>query len=240
MEKLHLVPVIHLEDGYAFIINKDSGEKVFTDPVDLAVELDEIGFDEMLLVDNDGEEKGEFTAFGLANEIADYTSFEITAKGGLRSFDSIAKVFEAGIARTMLSSLSIQNPEMIAQLVDAYGSNSFMIGMDLHEGSLVYKNKKEKSDMPIEQIIELYTSMGIDRFTLNMYDSLLRKTPPDVHFFDKVLNVYPRIRLYAGEGIDNVNSFLEFENIGLKGMFLGDEFYTNETLFSGMKKYLFE
>lgn len=240
MEKLHLVPVIHLEEGNAFIIDRKSGEKIFTDPVDLAVELNEIGFDELLLIDNTGEEKGEFSAYDLAYEIADYTSFEITAKGGLRSFDSIAKIFETGIARAMLTSLSIMDPEKIVQLVDAYGSNSFIIGMDLVDDLLVYKRKKESSDMPIEQIIELYSSMGIDRFTISQFDSTFQKTSPDLSFYTRVMDVYPRIRLYAGEGIADVGQFLEFENIGLKGMFLGDEFYTNEDLFKGMKKYLFE
>jgi phosphoribosylformimino-5-aminoimidazole carboxamide ribotide isomerase len=240
MEKLHLVPVIHLEKGNAFIIDRKSGEKIFTDPVDLAVELNEIGFDELLLIDNTGEEKGEFSAYDLAYEIADYTSFEITAKGGLRSFDSIAKIFEIGIARAMLTSLSIMDPEKIVQLVDAYGSNSFIIGMDLLEDALVYKRKKESSDMPIEQIIELYSSMGIDRFTISQFDSTFQKTSPDLSFYTRVMDIYPRIRLYAGEGIADVSQFLEFENIGLKGMFLGDEFYTNEDLFKGLKKYLFE
>ena len=69
----------------------------------------------MLLIDDSGDEKGEFSAYDLAFEIADYTSFEITAKGGFRTFDSIANVFETGIARVMLTSLSIMDPEKIVQ-----------------------------------------------------------------------------------------------------------------------------
>jgi phosphoribosylformimino-5-aminoimidazole carboxamide ribonucleotide (ProFAR) isomerase len=240
MEKLHLVPVIHLVDGNALIENKKTGEKMFTDPVDLAVELDELGFDELLLIDDIGEEKGHFSAYDLAYEIADYTSFEITAKGGLRSFDSIAKIFETGIARAMLTSLAISDPEMVGQLIDAYGSNSFIIGMDFLNDSLVFHNKKEVSDKPIEHIIESYSSMGIDRFTLQSYNELFRKNSPDPLLFEKIMAIYPRIRLYAGEGIDNTEQFLTFENSYVKGMFLGDEFYTDADLFKGMRKYLAE
>ena len=49
--------------------------------------------------------------------------------------------------------------------------------------------------------------------------------------------VFPRVGLYAGEGLDKADRFLDFENIGLRGMFLGDEFYTDEALFRGMKEY---
>lgn len=240
MDKLHLVPVIHLENGQAIIEDKSSGEKLFTDPVDLAVELDELGFDELLIVDDEGEKKGEFSAYDLLYEIAGFTNYEIIAKGGLRTINSVEKIFEAGAARAMLTTLSILNPEMMNQLVDVYGSNSFVIGMDLMGDSLVYNHKKDKSEMEIEQIINLYSSLGIDRYSLSILNDLGVKTNPDPAFFDRVISAYPRIRLYAGEGIDNTEQFLEFENAGIKGLFLGDEFYTNSDLFKEMKKYMTE
>ena len=240
MDKLHLVPVIHLEDGHAIIEDKTSGEKLFTDPVDLAVELDELGFDELLLIDDDSDKKGEFTSFDLLYEIADLTQYEITIKGGLRSFESIARTFELGAARVMSTSLSILDPEMLTQLIDAYGSNSFIIGMDLMGDSLVYNHHKDKSEMMIEHVIDLYSAMGVDRFNIQSLSDVGKKLNPDPTFLDKVITAYPRIRLYAGEGLDNTDQFLEFENAGVKGMFLGDEFYTNEALFKGLKKYMID
>jgi len=240
MEKMHLVPVIHLVDGQALIENKKTGEKLLTDPVDLAVELDELNFDELLLIDDNGEAKGEFSAFDLLYEIEGYTQFEIIVKGGLREFDSIGKAFEAGASRVHLTSLSISNPELITQLIDAYGSNSFIIGMDLKEDSLVYKNKQEKSEVAIEHIIDMFSALGIDRYSLQMINDIGKYLNPDPVFLDKIVSAYPRIRLYAGEGLDNTTQFEEFEHAGLKGMFLGDDFYTNEELFRGLNEYLIE
>jgi len=237
MDKLHLVPVIHLEEGQAIIENKKNGERFFTDPVDLAVELSELGFDELLIIDDDGDKKGNFTAFELLYEIAELTDIELIVKGGFRNFDSISKAFDAGASRILLTSLSIENPEVITQLIDAYGSNSFIIGMELMNDSLVYHHHKDQSEMPIETVISLYNSLGIDRFSLQTLNDLGQKLSPDVAFLDNVISVFPRIRLYAGEGLDNADDFLDFENTGLSGMFLGDEFYTDESLFKGMKEY---
>jgi phosphoribosylformimino-5-aminoimidazole carboxamide ribonucleotide (ProFAR) isomerase len=237
MDKLHLVPVIHLEEGQALIENKKKGERFFTDPVDLAVELDELGFDEILIIDDDGDKKGEFTAFELLYEIAEYTQIELIVKGGFRNFDSISKAFDAGASRVMLTSMSIEDPEMLTQLIDAYGSNSFIIAMELMGDSLVYHHHKDKSEMLIESVISLYKGLGIDRFSIQLLDDLGRKLNPDLDFLDKVMAVFPRIRLYAGEGLNKASLFQEFENIGLSGMFLGDEFYTDEALFRGMKEY---
>lgn len=238
MEKLHLVPVIHLVEGQALIENKKTGEKLLTDPVDLAVELDELDFDELLLIDDEGDAKGEFSAYDLLYEMEGYTQFEIIAKGGLRDFDAIGKAFEAGASRVHLTSLSISDPEKITQMIDAYGSNSFIIGMDLKNDALVYKNKQEESDVAIEHIIDMYSALGIDRYSLRMIDDIGKYLNPDPSFLDNIVSAYPRIRLYAGEGLDNTSQFKEFEQAGIKGMFLGDDFYTNEDLFRGLKKYL--
>ena len=238
MEKLHLVPIIHLVEGHALIENKVTGEKLFTDPVDLAVELDELHFDELLLVDDEGDAKGEFSAYDLLYEMAGYTQFEIIAKGGLRSFEAIDKAFEAGAARVHLTSLSISDPEKIVQMIDAYGSNSFIIGMDLKEDALVYNNKQEKSDSAIEHIIDMFNALGVDRYSLQLINDIGKAQQPDPLFLDKIVSAYPRIRLYAGEGLNNTSQFEEFEQAGIKGMFLGDDFYTNEDLFRGLKEYL--
>ena len=240
MEKLHLVPVIHLVEGQALIENKSTGEKFFTDPVDLAVELDELNFDELLLIDNDGDSTGKFSSFDLLYEIEGYTQGEIIVKGGLRDFDGIGKAFEAGASRVHLTSLSISNPEMVTQLIDVYGSNSFIIGMDLKEDALFYNNKQEKSDVAIEHIIDMFSALGIDRYSLRMINDIGKYLIPDPLFLDKIVSAYPRIRLYAGEGLDNASQFEEFEHAGIKGMFLGDAFYTDEDLFRGLKKYLIE
>jgi phosphoribosylformimino-5-aminoimidazole carboxamide ribonucleotide (ProFAR) isomerase len=240
MEKLQLVPVIHLVDGNALIENKITGEKLFTDPVDLAVELDELNFDELLLVDDIGEKDGQFSAFDLLYEMEGLTQFEIIAKGGLRSFEEISKAFEAGASRVQITSLSLSDPEKVIQLIDAYGSNSFIIGMDLQNDALVYENKQEKSDKAIEQIIDMFSALGVDRYSLNMIDDLGRNTQPSPVFLDRVVSAYPRINLFAGEGLDTTSRFDEFELSGIKGMFLGDAFYTNEDLFKGLQKYLIE
>lgn len=238
MEKLHLIPVIHLENGQAVIEDHTKGERFYTDPVDLAVELDDLGFDELLIVDEDGDKKGEFSAYDLVYEIADLTQFEIIVKGGIRSFSSLGKAFEAGAARAMLTTLSITNAELISQMIDVYGSNSLIIAMELKDAELVYENKQNISELHIEHIIDMFSSLGMDFFSIQVLDDLGKKLNLDSAFYDKVLDHFPRIRLYAGEGLDNSDQFEELEKAGLRGAFLGDEFYTNADLFAGLKKYL--
>ena len=70
MNKLHLVPSIYLSDNKARIVHPITNEVNLADPVDLAVELEEIGFDELVLIDIDGANTGQFNSFDVLNDIA--------------------------------------------------------------------------------------------------------------------------------------------------------------------------
>jgi phosphoribosylformimino-5-aminoimidazole carboxamide ribotide isomerase len=239
MDKLHLVPTIMLTGGFARIIDPVSLESNFTDPVDLAVELEEIGFDELLIVDIDGAISGKYNSIEILEEIVSYTQFEIIAGGGIRDESTAEKIFNAGASRVLLNTMPVNDPEKMQNLIDFYGNNSFVIGIDINESGIVLEGRKTQHEINLEQLIDSYTEAGIDRFILQPVDESGNKIPPEEAFFEKMMSVFPRIRLYAGEGIKNTDQFDAFEKIGLQGMIIGDEFFTSGALFNELRKYMF-
>jgi phosphoribosylformimino-5-aminoimidazole carboxamide ribotide isomerase len=239
MDKLHLVPAIILSGGFARIINPISLEESSADPVDLAVELEEIGFDELLIIDVDGALSGNFNSIEILEEIVSLTDFDILAGGGIRDEASVEKIFSAGASRVLLNTMPVNDQEKTLNIIDIYGNNSFVIGIDINESGIVLEGRKTQHEINLEQLIGFYTDLGIDRFIIQTIDASGIKITPEEAFFEKVLSVFPRIRLYAGEGINNTDQFVDFEKIGLSGMIIGDEFYTSETLFKDLRKYMY-
>ena len=240
MNKLHLVPSIFLSNGKARIQDAITNQIDFADPVDLAVELEEIGFDELLLIDIDGATSGQHSSFDILNEIASLTQLEILAGGGIRNEISVEKVFNAGASRLILNTIPTSDREMMMRLVDAYGNNSFVIGMDLSENGIVVEGRTKPDEISIEELIGFYSEIGIDRYILQTLDDEGNKAPPDIGLFENVKSVFHQARIYVGEGIDNFLQFEKFEESEIDGIIIGDEFYTNEKLFKGLKRYMFE
>jgi phosphoribosylformimino-5-aminoimidazole carboxamide ribotide isomerase len=238
MNKLHLVPAIMVTGGTARIVNPVSLETSYADPVDLAVELEEIGFDELLIIDVDGALSGNYNSIEILEEIVSFTQFEILTGGGVRDEATVENLFSAGASRVLLNTLPVKNQEKILGLLDIYGNNSFVIGIDINEKGIVLEGRKTQNEMNLEQLIGFYTEVGIDRFIIQPIDTLGFKTPPEEAFYEKVMSIFPRIRLYAGEGVKNTAQFIAFEKIGLSGMIIGDEFYTSELLFKDLRNYL--
>ena len=240
MNKLHLVPSIFLSDGKARIVDPVLNQINLSDPVDLAVELEDVGFDELLLIDIDGAITGQFNSFDILNEIASLTKFEILTGGGIREQATVEKVFNAGGSRVLLNTLPTNDRERMVGLLDAYGNNSFVIGIDLNESGIIVEGRTKQDSISIEQLIGFYSEVGISRFILQTLDNDGNKVPPDPVLFENVKSVFHQVRLYSGEGIDNYLQFEQFEESGIDGLVIGDEFYTNEELFKGLKRYMFE
>ena len=166
MDKLHLVPAIYLSDGFARIVDPNSKEVNFTDPVDLAVELEEIGFDELLLVDIDGALSGNFKAFEVLDEIGNYTQLDILTGGGVRDEATVERLFSTGTARVLLNTLPVIDQEKMLRLIDMYGNNSFVIGVDINERGIVVEGSKKQDEIALERLIGFYSEIGIDLFIL--------------------------------------------------------------------------
>ena len=239
MNKLRLVPSIYLSDGKARLVHAITNQINLTDPVDLAVELEEIGFDELLLIDMDGATTGHFSSIDILNEIASITQFEILAGGGIRDETAVKKVFNAGASRVLLNTIPANDREMMLGLIDIYGNNSFVLGMDVNENGIVVEGRSKPNEVSIEELIGFYSEFGIDRYILQTIDDDGNKVPPDPVLLENVKSVFHKIRLYAGEGLNDYLQFEILEETGIEGLIIGDEFYTNEELFKGLKGYMF-
>ena len=239
MEKLHLLPSVYLKDGLAAIHNRITGKTGFSDAVDLAVELEEIGFDELLLIDVNGTASGRFNSFEVLSDISDYTELDILCGGGLRDERTVEEVFASGASRVILETMAVEDREKTLNLVDIYGSNSLVIGIDIDSSGITVEGRTKKVDMLPGQLLAFYNSIGINRFIIQPVDESGNKIPPDIDFYERICSAFPMLRIYAGEGLDNTWQFDQFEKAGLAGMVIGDEFYTDEKLFFGLKKYLY-
>lgn len=240
MNKLQLIPSIFLSDGQALIMNSITNDMNLVDPVDLAVELEEIGFDELLLIDVDGAKTGTFNSFDILNEVASLTQFEILAGGGVRDELTVEKVFNAGSSRIILNTIPATDREMMLRVIDAYGNNSFVIGLDLKESNIIIEGREKPGNISVEELIWFYSEVGINRYIIQAIDNDGIKMPPDPKYFESVKSVFYNARIYAGEGINDYLQFDQFEESGIEGLIIGDEFYTNEGLFRELKRYMLE
>ena len=130
--------------GIQFLSHKDAG-----DPVELAAFYDSEGADELVFYDITASSQGRSIMLDVVSHTADQLFIPLTVGGGLRSVDDMRTMLQAGADNVSINTAAVQNPELIRQGADAFGSQCIVLGMDA---------KRKYNDSTPEW--EIYTHTG--------------------------------------------------------------------------------
>jgi len=101
-----VIPAIDIRNGKVVRLTQGAAgsEKVYSDsPIEVAEKWASYGVEMIHIVDLDGAFGGDFKNLGLIQHIAKSVDADIELGGGLRDEETIRKVFDAGVAKAVLS-----------------------------------------------------------------------------------------------------------------------------------------
>jgi len=109
---------------------------VFGDPLACAKRWLEQGADALHVVNLDGAFGSSAKNADLITDLIKKTGVEIELGGGIRSTEDAAHWLNTGVSRIIISTLATQKPESVRILVDEYGSERVMTGVDAKGGQI--------------------------------------------------------------------------------------------------------
>ncbi len=175
MSKFTIFPAIDLRNGRVVRLEHGDPEKetVFgTNPVKMAQKWIDTGAKWLHVVNLDGA----LDEAGAANWAALPAICQLEVKvqfgGGIRTLDDVARALDAGAKRVILSTVAIENPDLVSDAVEKYGKNKILVGIDARNGRVKTRGwqrdtamnpvelGKEMKERGIKTII--YTDIGRD------------------------------------------------------------------------------
>jgi len=115
--------------GTNFLSLRDAG-----DPAELASRYDAEGIDEVVVLDVSATIEGRRALARTIEAIASRLFIPLTVGGGVRTIDDAAALFEAGADKVSLNSAALENPPLITQIADRYGSQAVIVAIDAKIG----------------------------------------------------------------------------------------------------------
>ncbi|GAA0194985.1 imidazole glycerol phosphate synthase subunit HisF [Halobaculum roseum] len=100
------------------------------DPVEMAKKYNEVGADEFVFLDITASAEGRETMLDTVSAVADECFIPLTVGGGIRTKADIKETLRAGADKVSINSGAIENPELIAEGADAFGSQCIVISVD--------------------------------------------------------------------------------------------------------------
>jgi cyclase len=117
--------------GINFINIRDAG-----DPVEIAKAYNESGADELVFLDISAtlEERG--ILIDVVRQVANQVFIPFTVGGGIRTLDDIRILLQAGADKVSLNSAAVQNPALITQAAERFGSQCIVVAIDVRKNPL--------------------------------------------------------------------------------------------------------
>ncbi len=132
---IKIMPCLDMQNGRVvkgvhFVDIKDAG-----DPVECARAYCEAGADELGLLDITATVEGRSTMLDVVKRVAEATSVPFTVGGGISDVRSAEAVLNAGADRVSISSAGFRRPEVIGEMIKAFGAEKVTVAIDVDQNA---------------------------------------------------------------------------------------------------------
>jgi phosphoribosylformimino-5-aminoimidazole carboxamide ribotide isomerase len=202
-----------------------STKKVYNeDPLEVARKIEDSGIKFIHLVDLDGARNKKIENISVLEKIAWKTKLKIDFGGGLRSYDDLLTVFNAGARQVTLGSMAVTNPNLFMEYIVKLGQEKIILGADCIDRKVTTGGWLENSDKDVISFISDFRSKGV-KYTICTdikKDGMLKG--PSTELYKDILQSV-KINLIASGGITTVKDLDNLKEAGCEGAIIGKAVY---------------
>ncbi|WP_203340987.1 1-(5-phosphoribosyl)-5-[(5-phosphoribosylamino)methylideneamino]imidazole-4-carboxamide isomerase [Planococcus beijingensis] len=166
MTNFQIYPAIDLRDGKCVRLFQGdyAKETIYGDsPVDMAKKFVEAGAQWIHMVDLDGAKDGVRINDQVVIEAAKL-GVKVQVGGGIRTREDIQHYLSNGVARVIIGSLAIRNPELAVSFIEEFGADRIVIGIDAKNGMAATEGWIETSGQAATEVANYFASKGAKHF----------------------------------------------------------------------------
>ena len=224
---MRLYPAIDIRNGKCVRLKQGDFNEVTVyneDPVAVAKMWAEAGAEYIHVVDLDGALAGSAVNLKVIGDIAKQTGLPVQTGGGIRTLENIKDRLDAGVARVIIGTKAVTNPEFVAEAIEKFGADKIVVGLDGRGGMAATHGWEAESDKSIIDLARDFAKMGAKTivYTDISRDGML--SGPDITYTEKLVNE-TGIDIIASGGIARPGDLEIIEEIGAEGAILGKSLY---------------
>ncbi len=175
MLKHRIIPCLLLSDGGLVKTLKFKDPKYVGDPINAIRIFNEKEVDELMVLDIGASKAGREPDFDLVAQFAEECFMPLCYGGGVRTFAHARRLFSSGVEKICLQSAALENPALISQIADHYGSQAVVVSADVKKGWLggkkLFASRTGKTlDTPVSDFLARCVEAGAGEVLLNSVD----------------------------------------------------------------------
>ncbi len=145
------------------------------DPINILRIFNDKEVDEILVLDIDATPNRRGPNFEFIEEFASECFMPMAYGGGVRCAVDAERLFAAGVEKVCINTAAVQNPELIRQLSNAFGSQSIVVSLDVRTAfrgrRLLYaKGGRKKTRQRVVEFAKCVEQLGAGEILINSID----------------------------------------------------------------------
>ncbi|MDE6706570.1 MAG: imidazole glycerol phosphate synthase subunit HisF [Oscillospiraceae bacterium] len=208
-----IIPCLDVRNGKVVKGVNFKGIREVGDPVTCAEEYNKQGADEIVFYDITASHEGRGVMLDVVRETAKRVFVPLTVGGGIKTVDDIRETLRAGADKVSVNSQAVQNPKLIKDGADIFGSQCICVGIDAKKsksGNWTVFINGGRIDMQLDLLdwVKQIEQLGAGEICLNSIDTDGVKGGFDLPMLKAVVNAVT-IPVIASGGAGKLEHFAE-------------------------------
>lgn len=213
-----IIPCLDVRDGKVVKGVQFRNHEIIGDIVPLAQRYKDEGADELVFYDITASSDARVVDKSWVSRVAQVLDIPFTVAGGIRSVSQAREILSMGADKISVNSPALENPELINELVDAFGQQCVVIGIDSHfnestEQYEVYQftgdeSKTSKTKWTTENWMNEVVARGAGEIVLNCMNQDGVRQGYDIQQL-QTLRAHCPVPLIASGGAGSIDHFVE-------------------------------
>lgn len=220
-----LYPAIDLRDGKVVRLTQGdyAQEKIYDDdPVQIASDFAAAGAKWIHVVDLDAARSGGPVNRSVIGDIVKAVgeSVRVQTGGGVRTKDDAQELKDHGVARVVMGSAAVKNPQLVEKVADVV---DVAVGLDHRGGMVAVEGWTQSSDLTLVDALAMYPAAKAFVITDIARDGML--SGPDLEGLAAAVS-QTSIPVIASGGVSSIQDIIDLVQIsGLGGVITGRAIY---------------
>ena len=228
-----IYPAIDLRNGQCvrlFQGKADQETVYYENPVEPARIWKAQGANHLHVVDLDGAFSGNSSNLDAVRSIMEVDGLKVQLGGGMRDDQSVKQALNLGLERIIVGTRACTEPEWVSHLVQEYGNDRIVVGIDAKDGMVATKGWVETMNVSALDLAMQLQELGV-RWIIHTdvaTDGAMKG--PNLNAQIKMAEAVPLCKVIASGGVTNEKDIADLKDLSLKstnleGVIIGRALY---------------
>jgi phosphoribosylformimino-5-aminoimidazole carboxamide ribotide isomerase len=228
-----IYPAIDLRRGRVVRLTEGSFEAeqaYHDDPALVAREFARDGAGWLHVVDLDGAKDPAQRQSRLVGDVARAFGGRVQAGGGVRDEEQVRALLDAGIARVIVGSLAVKQPDVVCRWLEVFGAERIVLALDVRLNAtgvpqVAIAGWRADSGLALDVALAPFLPRGLTHALCTDISRDGKLTGPNFELYASLQSRYPQLAIQASGGVSSLDDLRRLKNQKLAGSIIGRALY---------------